>query len=190
MKRTFIALTLLFCGCNFAEKKSNEFVEETVESTESNMNLDYQNSLDLYMLRYKQQLIKLKDTTIISEYVKFNNTFINCLNYVDSLRVEMGLLGKKNIENSELINDIFVKQGIADSLFYKIKLSYSLGESIVKLDFDKNEIRNARIKILNEPNTMQMKKQLFGLNNPLGVSMILYGYEVELFKMGNIALKE
>ena len=96
----------------------------------------------------------------------------------------MQKLDKSDRNNTELVKQIFLADGIADTLFDKLKLSYTLAEAIALTPDKKLAIRKSRANALNEPNTDQRKVQYFGMNMPLGTAMILYGFETELLKAG------
>jgi hypothetical protein len=97
----------------------------------------------------------------------------------------MNKLDNMDTRNIELVKDLFLNYGLGDSVFNKVKQSYSLASEIASADTTKLRLMEVR-----ETFSEEMKKHFFGLNNPLGVNMILYGVELELIKDGTISLSE
>ena len=189
MRSLLFILAITICSCtNSTNNFNDKIIDDFDSAAESKMIVEYKNSVENYRKKIANLVSQTTDSTARYKINLFNETFLNCLNFTDSLKGEMDKLDQHNFKNTETINNIYLKQGIADSLFYKISATFKLAESIAKNEQDKKLINESRIRILNEPNTTQIKKQLFGFNNSMGVSMILYGFEVELFQMADILL--
>lgn len=174
---------LFLFGCGSVSEESDKIIDTVHNVVSAEMNLDFKVLLDRYNDEYKKVVAQTSDSVYLKDLHSFDSVFLNCVSFTDSLKKEVDKLDKIDPKSVELIKTIFIKQGVADTLFSKIKTTYELAESISNLTENKKAIKAARLRILNEPNTGQLKNHLFGLNNPPGVSMILYGFEYELFHM-------
>ena len=80
-------------------------------------------------------------------------------------------------KNIELIKQMFLYDGIGDSVFTKVKHSY-----LLTIDISVADTTKTRLKKVTETYSDETQKQFFQKNGPLGVNMILYGIESELIK--------
>lgn len=132
---------------------------------------------------YQNALQVSSDSAVIGK-IKNLYTFIDeTTKYIDSLKSEMNKLDDKDLKNTDLIKKIFLNDGVGDSVFNKVKLSYSFAIEIALADTTKSRLKKAQ-----DIYTTETKKQFFELNGPLGVNMILYGIESELIKNGTKSL--
>src|SRR5690606_5209172 len=126
------------------------------------------------------QILQQSDDSILSIKVTgFYSSIIKTSRYIDSLRTEMDKLDDMDKSNVELINIMFINNGLGDSVFNQVKQSYSLAIDIALTDTAKSRLQKVKATF-----SEKTKKQFFGLNGPLGVNMILYGIASELIKDG------
>lgn len=184
-----ISLTILIYSCDyFSPEKAKERVETGVQTAQSEMTTDFVRDRDTFNITY-QKIVQLIHDTLVSEKIQnFYVTLTETTSYIDSLKTEMNQLGKSDANNVQLVKEIFVTNGAGEILFNKIKLSYTLAEDLSRTAVEKDEVKKSRANALNEPNMNERINQYFGLNNPLGAEMILYGLGKELLKIGTKSL--
>ena len=181
----FVLLVLSFYGCDFfSPEKANERIATGIQAVESKMTTDYAKAKDTFNLAYQKALQATSDSLITKKLQNVYSVLMETVNYMDSLKTEMNKLDNSDVNNVGLIKEIFLTNGIGDSLFDKLKLSYSLAEDVARTAEKKSAIRNSRTNILNEQDIDQRKNQYFGLNGPEGIEWMLYGFETELLKVG------
>lgn len=190
MKNILIILSTVFLySCSgFSSKEIEEKVEENVKLSESDMVKKYNRSKDTLDLLFQNVIQSVRGSSSLNNIQKFYAKEIETLNFIDSLRNALGQLDKMDLNNVENIKENFIKNGLADTVFYKCNEVYYLAEKAALSLEMKNEIKKSNNNLLG--NFEQKKQQYFGLNNSLGVSMILYGFQEELIKTGNQLLGE
>ena len=188
MKIVIMSLCLfLIVGCDSFTNYVNKKVDIKVKETKALMVADMEKSKTDFIEIYQNVVLNISDTLKGRKMQIFYSVFMETLNFIDSLKTEMNKLNESDLNNVEFIKETFLSKGVGDTLFNKLKLSYSLAMDIALTEPKKSEIKTSRDKILNEPNTDQRKNQYFSLNSPNGVSMILYGMECELLNSGKIS---
>ena len=166
---------LLICGCS--NQDPSKIVESAFKENDVNVKNDYKNSLDTLRLVFESSLQNIKNTDSINELNKFYSILKKNLYYIDSLRTVVEKLDSSDTKDTQTARNIFIINGIADSIYCKTLFTYDLAESISLLNTHKNEIRKYRLNILEESKSQEIKEQLFGSNTLWGISMMLYGFE-------------
>jgi len=183
-QQTLILLTILISlfGCNFSNQVMNR-VDNAVKDAKIEMEADISLAKSDFGDSYIQMSQQSKDSLLLIKVTATYSSILKTSSYIDSLRNEMNKLDDMDIKNGELIHDMFIKNGLGDSIFNQVRDSYSLAVDIALVDTTKS-----RLKIVRETYSEETKKQFFELNSPLGVIMILYGIESELIKDGTRSL--
>ncbi len=182
--QTLIILTILtpLIGCNFNEQLKNK-VDSGVKDAKLEMDADISNAKSdfkkSFNLMLKQSNDSLLTTKVIDLYSRVTKTYL----YIDSLRKFMDKLDDMDTKNIGLIRQMFLYDGIGDSIFANVNHSYSLTIDIALADTTKTRLKN-----VTETYSDETKKQFFQQNSPVGVNMILYGIESELLKDGTRCL--
>ena len=125
------------------------------------------------------------DSVFSVKVAELHSDLTKTAKYIDSLRIELDKLDDMDTKNIDLIRQMFITDGIGDTIFNKVKHSYSLTIQMALTD----KLRS-RLKKVQDTYTGETRNQLFGLNGPLGVNMILSGIESELIKDGTSILKD
>lgn len=183
-RQTLILLPILISlfGCDF-DKQVKERVDKGIKDAKVEMESDISLAKSDLGKSYNQ-LLQLSDDSVLSvKITDFYSSIIKTSKYIDSLRTEMNKLDDMDTKNVELMKDIFIKNGLGDSVFNKVRQSYSLCIDIACIDTTKSRLKNVR-----ETYSEETKKQFFELNSSLGVNMILYGIESEFIKDGTRGL--
>jgi len=158
-------------------------VDNAVKDAKIEMEADISLAKSDFGDSYIQMSQQSKDSLLLIKVTATYSSILKTSSYIDSLRNEMNKLDDMDIKNGELIHDMFIKNGLGDSIFNQVRDSYSLAVDIALVDTTKS-----RLKIVRETYSEETKKQFFELNSPLGVIMILYGIESELIKDGTRSL--
>jgi hypothetical protein len=183
-RQTFIILTILISlfGCDFS-KQVNERLDNEIKDFKSEMEYDISLAKSELAKSYNQMLQKSDDSVLSRKATAVYLSLIKTSKYIDSLRVEMNKLDDKDIRNVESVKNMFINNGLGDSVFNQVRKSYSLAVDIAPADTMKSRLKNVR-----ETYSEETKKQFFEWNGPLGVNMALYGIESELIKDGTRSL--
>lgn len=185
-KQLLIILTIsttLF-ACNFS-KQIKDKADNDIKSVKVAMDSDMSNAKTEFSKLYNQALQQPRDSVFSTNANDLYWSITNTLEYIDSLRIEMDKLDYMNVKNMEVIQRMFLYKGIGDSVFNKIKYSYSLAAQIALADSSKSRLIKVR-----EGFTRDKKILLFEVQTPLGVNMILHGIEMDLIKDGSKSFYE
>ena len=189
MKRQLIILTIIaiLTGCgNNADKTINNAQKEANEKLVN----DSKRDLKLLSDAYQNALAKTVDTAMKVKIKDVYGSIISTTKYLDSLKVELKKIDEKNPKSSELVEDIFIRNGIADSIFKKLKYSFDLSSQIAQRESVKTDINKRCGNIVDEtndksPNSLTSKKFLFfKLHSPQMEIWTLDGFESELVNCG------
>jgi len=183
-RQTLIILTILtsLFGCDFSNQVK-ERVDNGVKDAKVEMESDISLAKSDLEKSYNQMIQQSNDSVLSNKVTDFYSGIIKTSKYIDSLRAKMNKLDDMDTKNVELIRDMFINNGLGDSVFNQVKQSYSLAIDIATADTTKSRLMNVR-----ETYSEETKNQFFKLNGPLGVNMILYGIESELIKDGTRSL--
>ena len=130
------------------------------------------------------------DNLTVQKLQEFQATIIRTDNYLDSLKKEMDKLDEMDVNNVQLVKSTFLYKGASDTIINKLKGSISAALIVAKSEKQKAAIKVASDTLGIEPNADTWKEQAFGLTNPLGANMVLYGLRTELYKIGTEALSD
>ena len=161
-------------------QKETGDVLESIDDQTRNDKRDFENQI-------QEQFANNTDPACKQRLMRFKESVLNTSSFLDSLRKELNKLDDMEVKNIELVRDIFISQGIGDSVQNKIKRNTSMAESIAEDVGNKAIIRSLR-KNLFQDNPIEWNKHNFGLTGPLGAKIILYGMEEELYKICKAAL--
>lgn len=183
-RQTLIILTILISlfGCDF-RKEVRERIDNGVKDVKSKMEYDISLAKSDLAKSYNQMLQESSDSVLSMKATAVYLSLVKTSTYIDSLRGEMNKLDDMDIRNVELVKNMFINNGLGDSLFNQVRKSYSLAVDIAPADTLKSRLKNVR-----ETYSEETKKQFFESNGPLGVNMVLYGIESELIKDGSRSL--
>jgi hypothetical protein len=183
-RQTFIIFTILttLIGCNFSEQVKNK-VDSGVNDAKLEMDEDIFSAKSDFEKSFNQTLKQSKDSVLTAKVSDLYSSVTMTSLYIDSLRKAMDKLDNMETKNIELIKQMFLFNGIGDSIFVKVKHSYSL-----TIDISKSDTTKTRLKKVTETYSDETQKQFFQQNSPVGVNIILYGIESELIKDGTRCL--
>jgi hypothetical protein len=140
---------ILISSCLYSCQDPTKVVDQSMQENNINMKTDYKNSYDTLKLQYQERIKEIKNIDSLQTLNIFYSIIKENLFYIDSLKIEMDKLDQSDPKEVEGVKNIFITNGIADSLFDKLKLSYIMAESISSIN-NKDEIKRSRANILNE----------------------------------------
>lgn len=182
-------LIILISGCNFSQKTEN-FVKEQLKWSTSQMEKTYQQEKSTFDLLAEQAVSISKDSITTERIVNFHSKTCDALEFIDSVKKGMDKLNEitNNTESTKLIKETFINKGLADTLFNICDQVFSAAEKIDYSGKKKTEIKNSRDNLLG--NSDQKKQTYFGMNSPMGVSLLLFGFQTELLNVATSVLEE
>jgi len=169
-------------GCDFS-KNVKDRVDNGVKDAKVEMESDISRSKSEFEKSYGKIVQHSKDSVFLIKVTDLYSSITKTSKYIDSLRIEMDKLDALDTKNIELLKQMYLYNGIGDSVFNKVKRSYSITIDIAIADTTKLRLRKAQ-----EIFSKETEKQFFELNSSLGINMILYGIESELIKDGSRCL--
>ncbi len=173
--------TLISCGDIY--KNIEETVDNSVKDAKVEMTSDVANLKVEFTETYKKVIERSTDSSVIKKIIALYSNINETSKYIDSVKIEIDKLDDQDVKNINVIKKIFLNDGIGDSVFNKVKLSYTYAINIALADTMKSSLKNVQ-----DMYTTETKKQFFELNGPLGINIILGGIESKLIKDGTRSL--
>lgn len=188
MKKLTVPLLFLLFSCNSLSSHIEQHVDNKVEASKQEMKDEVQNIRQGFITSYKNKSNKLVDSLDKAMLQELYHSVIHADTYLDSLKGEMDKMDEMDVTNIELVKTTFLYKGVGDSIFNKLKTSINAAQNAAGTERQKAVIQAANDSLFNVP-ADKWKEQFFGLTNPLGASMIIYGFQTELYRIGMEALK-
>ncbi len=184
IRQTIILLTIwaILMSCDFSAQVK-ETVANQLEDAKVELAADVAYAKSEFSKSVHQTLEQSKDSSLSGHVNALYASITKTSNYIDSLRATTDKLDPINPEGVELIKKEFIDKGMGDSLFDKVKYSYSLAIELAIADSTKT-----RLQHLKDTYTEENKKLFFEHTGPLATAIILYGMESELLKNGSMCL--
>src|SRR5215218_7871568 len=176
-----LTLTLLL-GCNSISRHIEQQVDSKVETVKQDMDAEVEKSKNNFKALF-QIVEKSKDDKLeLQNLQTFQATITSADNFLDSVKTEMDKLDEMDVHNVELVKSSFLYKGTGDTIISKLKSSIAAAQAVAKTSKQKAAIKALSDALGIEPNPDTWKEQTFGMTNPLGASMVLYGLRTELYK--------
>lgn len=197
LKKSFLGVTkalTVVCiaglySCSNIGSNVEQSVNEQISQSKDEMDEEINKAKTQFITTYTAALNRAADSGVRQKLQSVYSTITQTGMYLDSVKKEMDKLDANNVRNVEHVKSTFLNAGVGDSLFNKLRSSIQLTEEAAASPETKTTIANKRDSIFSEPDTQKWKQQYFGLTNPLGASMILYGFQTELYEIGMQGLK-
>ena len=119
-RQTFIIFTILttLIGCNFSEQVKNK-VDSGVNDAKLEMDEDIFSAKSDFEKSFNQTLKQSKDSVLTAKVSDLYSSVTMTSLYIDSLRKAMDKLDNMETKNIELIKQMFLFNGIGDSISWK-----------------------------------------------------------------------
>ena len=189
MKILTSIILFFLCGCNNLSDSIKNNVDKKVDNAKQEMQLQVKSEKENYLKNLKNVEVK-SDTNLKTKFQELNVSVINTAEFLDSLQNEMNKLDESDVRNVELVKNIFLYRGIGDKIHDSLKRCISLSQSIAQNNGNKAVIQSMSDSLFNGYNSEKWTELNFGLTSPLGASMIIYGLQVELFRIGQKGLED
>lgn len=188
MRIIIIFLSALLFSCDNIDERINQTVDAGIKNTKAQMDKDVLNAKAIFKNKYDSIVSKAQEPQK-SEIQGAFLSITNSAEFIDNLRGEMDKLNETNTDDINLIRELFITKGQADSVFNKLNNSYTLAQKISRTESNKIAIKKISDNSLNFSNGVNgWKNQFFQQNTPFGTEMILFGLETELLKAGCLGL--
>lgn len=184
-----LTLTLLL-GCNSLGGHIEQQVDSKVETAKQDMNTAVEKLKQDFTAAYQAAEKSNGDKLALQNLQTFKATLSSTENYLDSLKIEMDKLDEMDVHNVELVKSTFLFKGAGDSIINKLNSTIATAQAVAKTEKQKAAINALSDSLRIAPNPDTWKEQTFGMTNPLGASMILYGLRTELYNIGIKALAD
>lgn len=183
-----IILFFLFSCNNLSDNIKNNVVQK-VDNAKQEMKLEVKSEKENFLKNLKNVEIK-SDTNSKQKLRELNISVMNTAEFLDSLQNEMNKLDESDVRNVELVKNIFLYSGIGDKIHDSLKRCITLSQSITQNNANKASIQSMSDSLFNGYKSEKWTELNFGLTNPLGASMIIYGLQIELFRIGQKGLED
>jgi hypothetical protein len=182
--KTLSLLTLTFLlSCNSLSGHIEQQVDSKVETAKEDMNAEIRKAKENFTAQYLAAIGQQSDSLTMYKLRQLNFSISTADKYLDSMKREMDELDVKDVNNTELVKITFLYRGAADSIINKMKNAIAAAQQAAKTEQQRLAIRAASDSLFSQPDD-KWKENLFGINNSLGASMIIYGLQTELYTMG------
>lgn len=169
-------------------------MEEEVKGQISDAMQDIEIELDKnkadFQQHYQKALTNTIDSTERRQLNAIETSISGTSKYLDSMRQEMNSLDMTDVNNVEYVRILFMYKGVGDSLLSKLNSTATLAINTARTPTTKQAIRSVSDSLLLEQDPYKWKASKFETMNSLGTSMILYGLQTELLKMGMLSVSD
>lgn len=183
----FIMLVLF--SCDNLSTNVEQAVDENISDSKAEMNNKIEKSKIKFINKYTKAINNNNDVKVRQNLQELHSSITQTATYLDSFKREMDRLDAIDEDNVEHVKRIFLYNGVGDSVFNKLKRSIAIAEEITLNQQSKIAIKNMRDSIFNKPDINKWREGYFRLTNPLGASMVLYGFQSELYRIGMESLR-
>ncbi|RPD43445.1 hypothetical protein [Paracnuella aquatica] len=190
MKTLPLLTLLLLLSCNNLSGHIEQQVDSKVATAKQDMNSEVEKAELDFIAAYQIAKKRDGDKLQLQNLQTFKTTIASADDYMDSLKTEMDKLDEMDVQNVEQVQSTFLYKGVGDSIINKLNRILAAAQVVARTEEQKVAIKVMSDSLGMEPNPDAWKEQVFGLTNPLDVSMVLYGLRIELYRIGMKALAD
>ncbi|MBK7764130.1 MAG: hypothetical protein IPI46_12435 [Bacteroidetes bacterium] len=161
---------------NFSETVKG-FVDEGVQSARTELAKKGEAAHDEFQKTYHSYSKTLADSIQKSKLNEFYYSIKGTTSLLDSLIGSMDKLDYQNPENVAVVKDIFITKGWGDSVFISVHKCNGLAKQ-----FARNDMKDSKLNKVFKNYTKENNQQMFALNSPLGVSLLLSNTKIEMLE--------
>jgi len=103
------------------------------------------------------------------------------IDYFDSLK---HVLNDLNVADIEAVKNIFFETQAGDSVYNSFKYVFFLCKKGARSEKTVSYIDSIENNIIKNRDVGELKRTFFSVNNPIGASMILAAYQIEIYTVG------
>lgn len=152
------------------------------------MRNDIQKARDNFTALYQAQAKDSANSLHRQQLLQLYRVVGDTGDYLDSLKLEMDKMNEMEVNNSYKVKAIFMYKGAGDSIINKFNRTISMAMVLAKTEEQKALIAAASQNLFNEADPNKWKENQFGMLSSLGASMIIYGFQSQLYQVGTAAL--
>lgn len=190
-KYLFVFVFLATLSCNEPDKKANEAVNKTIDDASVELQAENDKLKDSLFFQYQNLLKSSIDTGLKSKAVSLFEKVSKTDEFIDSLQTIVKQLNRDDVENVKTIRELLAEGYLGDSLNHCLSNTFLQAKDFSVNQEQKIAIDSIKINMFNPIGTgKNWQDELFGMTNPLGASLILFGLQKELYNVGKIAFKK
>lgn len=178
--RIFIVLfSLLITACN---DRSGD-----LSAVKSEMTKDVKKLKEEFSSSCKEALMSVDDSLGRQKIQNLCHSIDDANSYLDSVKSEMDKFDGRDVNNVEMVRVKFVYRGVGDSVLNKVKSSMVVAQEASSTKQQLYSIKAVRDSLFDKPND-KLNEELFGMSGSAGASLIIYGLQTELYRVGKMAV--
>lgn len=179
-----ISFSLLACSETEDNKKPSSVDEQEVDVVEAKKEL--KDSLSIfksqYITLYQSKLVASNaHDSIQSHLEELNTVFLNTADFIDSVWSYVDTMDYRTESNILLMRNKFVEEGLGETLYHKMNLVFERVKRVAPHSAYP-VIEEQHTAIFNNQDAKSWRRKYFWLINPLGVNILLYGFQSALYK--------
>lgn len=137
-----------------------------------------------YVTAYERKLVtSTANDSMQSNLKEFNTVLLNSAGFMDSVWAYVDTMDYRTESNILLMRSKFMEEGLGDTLYQRMNLVFEHASKVAPQSVYPS-IKAQHAAIFNNQDVESWKKQYFWLINPLGVNILLYGFQSALYKAG------
>lgn len=177
-------------SCNSLSEHFQQHIGEQVNNSKKEMRLEIEREKQDFLDQFKKVIGNKNDRNSGSELHSLKNGIIISARFFDSLENEMDKLDNLDLKNIQLVKNIFIYNGIGDTIQLKVKSCAAMAQRIAKSTKGKAIIQSIQDSLFSGYHPDKWNELMFGQTSPLGASITLSGLQADLFSIGLQSLKD
>lgn len=190
-KYFFVFVFFATLSYNEPDKIANEAVNKTIDDASVELQAENDKLKDSLFFHYQNLLKSSIDTGLKSKAVSLFEKVSKTDEFIDSLLTVVKQLNRDDVENVKTIRELLAEGNLGDSLNHCLSNTFLQAKVFSANEEQKIVIDSMKTNMFNSMGTEKnWQGELFGMTNPLGASLILFGLQKELYNVGIIAFKK
>ncbi len=187
----FAFICLFIMSCNESGKKVNEVVNIAIDGSSAELQAENAKLKEYLSLRYQNLLKSSTDTVLKSRANILFKEISQTDSFIDSLQDAVKQLNREDVESVKVIKNFLAEGNLGDSLHNCLNNTFQQAKDFSVNQEQKKAIDSIKTNMFNPMRTgKSWQEELFGMTNPLGASLILFGLQKELYNVGKIAFEQ
>jgi hypothetical protein len=185
----FSILTSIFISCGNVSDSVKDGIGSNIKEAITSLRDSITVNKAKLESSYSSAINKAIDSNTKKRIDSLHQSVTTTAKFIDTLIYEVDKLDNDDLNNVQVIKTIFLTHGKGDSLFNRINTSYQIAIDYTTNTITKSEINKSRTNLFGGKDASNFSSALFSTNSPLGVTMMLYGSEIELLHIGQNSLE-
>lgn len=177
-------------SCNAPDKKATEVVNKRIDNASEELSAENMKSKQALFIAYQNFLQSSVDTGLKSRAKFLFNEVSKTSSFIDSIQIVVKKLDRDDVENVKAIKNLLAEGSMGDSLNNYLSNAFHQAKEFSTNPEQKETIDSMTTNVFKSMGSgKDWQTELFGMTNPLGASLILFGLQKELYNVGEIAFK-